>query len=58
MIIKISPNFFKKKGAARPNKNQQHKQNPNSLASGTHDSDMQLILKLSILGSLELLEDY
>jgi hypothetical protein len=33
------------------------KQNPNSLASGTHDSDMLLILVLSILGSLKLLED-
>jgi hypothetical protein len=33
------------------------KQNSNSQASGTHDSDMLLILVLSILGSLKLLED-
>jgi hypothetical protein len=32
------------------NKNRQHMENPNSLASGTHDSDMLLILRLSILG--------
>jgi hypothetical protein len=56
MIIKRSLIFLRKK-ATRPNKNQHHKQNPNSLASETHDSDMQLILRLSILGSLELLED-
>jgi hypothetical protein len=41
-----------------PNKNQCHKQKSNSLASGTNDSDMLLILRLSILGSLELLEDF
>jgi hypothetical protein len=55
MIIKRLLFFLKKKATTRPNKNQHHKQNPNSLASETHDSDMQLILRLSILGSLELL---
>jgi hypothetical protein len=55
IIIKRSTNFFKKK---KPNKNQHHKQNSNSLASGTNNSDMLLILKLSILGILELLEDF
>jgi hypothetical protein len=53
IIIKRSKIFLRKK----PNKNQHHKQNPNSLASGTNNSDMLLILRLSILGSLELLED-
>jgi hypothetical protein len=58
MIIKRSPIFLRKKATTTPNKNQHHKQNPNSLASGTYDSDMQLILRVSILGSLELLEDW
>jgi hypothetical protein len=52
--INLVNRFFKKK---KPNKNQHHMKNPNSLSSGTNDSDMLLILKLSILGSLELLED-
>jgi hypothetical protein len=56
-IINSSSCFFKEKIAARLNKNQCLKKNPNSLASGTHDSGMLLILKLSIIGSLELLED-
>jgi hypothetical protein len=57
MVIKRSSKNLRKKAATRPNKNQHHKQNPNSLASGTHNSDMQLILRLSILGSLELLKE-
>jgi hypothetical protein len=57
MIIKISLIFLRKKASTRPKKNQYHKQSPNSLLSGTNDRDMLLILRLSILGSLELLED-
>jgi hypothetical protein len=56
IIINSLPKKIKKI-VARPNKNQCHKQNYNSLSNGTHDSDMPLNLKLSILGSLELLEN-
>jgi hypothetical protein len=57
ITINSLPVFLKKKIAARPDKNQCHKQNSNYLENGTHDSDMVLNLKLSILGSLELFED-